>query len=66
MAIGVVKVHASGGFDIYDENGNFTGWVNGNPDELVGYTSSTVSVKHASGGIDLFDENGNFVNWVSD
>ncbi|WP_295056721.1 hypothetical protein [uncultured Fibrobacter sp.] len=63
--IATVTVHGSGGFDIYDENGNITGWIHGDPDTLVGYTSSTVSVKHASGGIDIFDETGHLIRWVN-
>jgi len=56
--IGVAKQTTSQQVDIYDENGSFKFSKYG---ELVGYTSTTVSIKDpGSSRIDVYDENGSF------
>ena len=48
--------------EIYDENGNYKASINAR-DGLVGYTSTTVTVKSGSLN-EIYDENGNYLRSV--
>lgn len=59
--IGTVKQDGSI-INIYDENGNYKAYVSA-CDGLVGYTSTTVTVK--DGSINkIYDENGNYKTYI--
>ena len=47
--------------DIYDENGSYKKSISA--DGLVGYTSTTVTVKNGNHN-DIFDENGSYIRSI--
>lgn len=59
MAIGTVKVNESNGIDIYDEDGRWMASMQDAADGLVGYTSTTITIKVGDHN-EIYDENGNY------